>query len=107
MSVIVASRAKLKFHDKLVNSNKKDADAYARKIDTARDNGTLDEPLNPPTLTLNTYLSTCRPSTTLSRIRNLAAPNDPVHTFRPSVAESMDLQAFFEQNLDKITQNQG
>lgn len=49
-------QGKVKFHDKLINGNKKDADAYARKIETARDSGTLDELLNPPTLTLNAYL---------------------------------------------------
>ncbi|MDQ1591721.1 MAG: integrase [Pyrinomonadaceae bacterium] len=49
-------QGKIKFHDKLINGNKKDADAYARKIETARGSGTLDELLNPPTLTLDSYL---------------------------------------------------
>lgn len=49
-------QGKIKFHDKLVHGNKKNADAYAWKIESARDNGTLDELLNPPTLTLDAYL---------------------------------------------------
>jgi integrase len=50
---------RVKFHDKLIRGGKKDADAYAHKIETARDAGTLDELLNPPkveVLTLDAYL---------------------------------------------------
>ena len=49
-------QGRIKFHDKLVHGNRKDADAYARKIETARDAGTLAELLHPPTLTLDAYL---------------------------------------------------
>jgi integrase len=52
-------RGRIKFHDKLVRGDKKDAQAYARRIETARDAGTLDELLNPKqpeVLTLDAYL---------------------------------------------------
>lgn len=52
-------QGKVKFHDKLVRGDKKDAKAYADKIEAARDAGTLDEMLNPKppeVLTLDSYL---------------------------------------------------
>jgi integrase len=52
-------QGRVKFHDKLIHGSKHDADAYARKMETARDNGTLAELLNPQrpeVLTLDAYL---------------------------------------------------
>jgi integrase len=50
---------KVRFHDKLIRGDKKSAKAYADKIEKARDDGTLDELLNPTkpeVLTLGAYL---------------------------------------------------
>ena len=51
-----------KRHSQLIHGSKKDALGYARKIETARDNGTLAELLHPPepsaTLTLGAFLDT-------------------------------------------------
>lgn len=52
-------RGELKFHNKLVRGDKKAAQAYASKIEAARDVGTLGELLNPKppeVLTLGAYL---------------------------------------------------
>jgi hypothetical protein len=53
------ARGEPKFHNKLVRGDRKAAQGYAQKIEAARDNGTLEELLNPqPTevLTLGSYL---------------------------------------------------
>lgn len=51
---------KLKRHNHLIRGTKRDAQAYARRIETARDSGTLEEllrpPEPPPPLTLNAFL---------------------------------------------------
>ncbi len=53
------AEGRVKLHDKLIHGSKHDADADARKLETARDNGTLAEllrPERPAVLTLNSYL---------------------------------------------------
>ncbi|MET0649197.1 MAG: site-specific integrase [Pyrinomonadaceae bacterium] len=50
---------KIRFHDKLVRGEKKDAKAYADRVEAARDNGTREELLSPKpveVLTLGAYL---------------------------------------------------
>lgn len=52
-------RGEIKFHSKLVRGDKKAAQTYATKIEAARDNGTLEELVNPTpkeVLTLDSYL---------------------------------------------------